>query len=435
MPSTETGGSEVAERFTVKKFGESAEAWSDRTNWPEGMLNVLVRAGVHRFLFGQFNFNNEEIDNVISSYDDESKELIIFGRRVCLDPDLLSSATKIPRRGGVMLTTKKTLKVEKAEMANKICGKTVSVARNGLRMQHVPPGLYKTLIQIVLRTIMNHHNQDITGDCMKLVIHWVEDLAIDVPHLLAKKMHFALQESKMKKVKFSYPGTLQKIVDLYRPSNVEGSRFKNTYLRRSSLDKINKEVPQQSPTDNVQVPERPFEYCMQGIGSDPEELDAVSILAGLHEGKEMNVNEMHDVEFNEQEEHSDDDIYGPAEMPLVIYTPPQLGVEKTSSSKYFFDGKIVFKLFDEMLHFKEQAEFQRKNFSYWYLTAVQSQELCRIKQMQIKDLLKVGTIFQCYFSKRNSCQIPFFEASLKLSLFTGNCKVRNITRGYYGLFY
>jgi len=25
--------------------------------------------------------------DVISSYDDESKELIIFGRRVCLDPD------------------------------------------------------------------------------------------------------------------------------------------------------------------------------------------------------------------------------------------------------------------------------------------------------------------------------------------------------------
>ena len=63
------------------------------------MLNVLVRAGVHRFIFCQFNFNNEEIDNAISSYDDESKELIIFGRRVFMDLDLLSSATKIPCRG------------------------------------------------------------------------------------------------------------------------------------------------------------------------------------------------------------------------------------------------------------------------------------------------------------------------------------------------
>ena len=129
MPSTESGGSEFAERFTGKKFRESTEAWSDRTNWLEGMLNVLVRAGVHHFLFGLFNFNNEEVYNSISSYIDESKELIIFGRRVCLDPDLLSSAMKIPRGGGgVMLTTKKTLKVETGEMENKICGKIVLVA-------------------------------------------------------------------------------------------------------------------------------------------------------------------------------------------------------------------------------------------------------------------------------------------------------------------
>ena len=137
------------------------------------------------------------------------------------------------------MTTKKTLKVEKGEMENKICGKMVKVAWNGLKMQYVPLGLYKTLIKIVIRTIMNHHKQDISGDCMKLMIHWVEYRAIDVPHLLAKKMLFALQESKMKRVKFSYPGTLQNIIDLYRPSTVEGRRFKNTYIKRSKLDKIN----------------------------------------------------------------------------------------------------------------------------------------------------------------------------------------------------
>ena len=98
------------------------------------MLNALVRVGVHRFHFGQINFNNEEIDNVISSYDNESKELIIFGRRVCLDPGLLSGVEKIPHRGGVMLTTKKTLKVEKGEMENQICEKMVKVAWNGLKM-------------------------------------------------------------------------------------------------------------------------------------------------------------------------------------------------------------------------------------------------------------------------------------------------------------
>ena len=56
--------------------------------------------------------------------------------------------------------------------------------------------------------------------------------------------------------------------------------------------------------DNVQVPEEPFEYCMEGMGSDLEEFDVVSILAGLHEGREINVNKMHGVEFNENEEHS-----------------------------------------------------------------------------------------------------------------------------------
>ena len=86
---------------------------------------------------------------------------------------------------------------------------------------------------------MNHHNQDISGDCMKLVIHWVEYLAIDVPHLLEKKLHFALQERKMKRVMFSYLGTIQKIIDIYQPSIAEGSRFKNTYIKRPKLEKIN----------------------------------------------------------------------------------------------------------------------------------------------------------------------------------------------------
>ena len=95
-----------------------------------------------------------------------------------------------------MLITKKTLKVEKGEMEKNICGKMVKVARNGLKMQDLPPGLYKTLIQIVLWTIMNHHKQDISADYMKLAIHWVEDLAIDVPHLLAKKLHFHCRREK-----------------------------------------------------------------------------------------------------------------------------------------------------------------------------------------------------------------------------------------------
>ena len=50
-----------------------------------------------------------------------------------------------------------------------------------------------------------------------MVIHWVEKWAIDVPHLMAKKLHYALQETQMKGVKFSSLGTLQKIIDLYKP--------------------------------------------------------------------------------------------------------------------------------------------------------------------------------------------------------------------------
>jgi hypothetical protein len=136
-------------------------------------ISSLVRAGVHRFLFGQFNFNNEEIDNVISSYDDESKELIIFGRRVCLDPDLLSSATKIPRSGGVMLTTKKTLKVEKAEMASlsKTCyeaGQHLKIVRDQYRV-HLQKN-HKCCLQLFAMILIRLH---IIAFLLSLLCHYV----------------------------------------------------------------------------------------------------------------------------------------------------------------------------------------------------------------------------------------------------------------------
>ena len=114
-----------------------------------------------------------------------------------------------------MLNSWKIPNLENIQMASKIREKQVVVPRNGLKIEYVPQGIYKTLIQIILRTIMNHHKRhDILGDCIKLAIHWVEDMAIDVPHLLARKLHSTLQDSKMKRVKFSYPRTLQKIIDL-----------------------------------------------------------------------------------------------------------------------------------------------------------------------------------------------------------------------------
>ena len=60
------------------------------------MLNTLLRAGVDRFIFGQFNLQNEEIDDTIYSYDHGAMGLQFFWKRVHLDPDLVSRETKIP---------------------------------------------------------------------------------------------------------------------------------------------------------------------------------------------------------------------------------------------------------------------------------------------------------------------------------------------------
>jgi hypothetical protein len=79
------------------------------------------------------------------------------------------------------------------EMASKICGKKVFVLRNNVRILDVPQGLYESLIQIVLGTILNHHKTDIFSDRMRIVIYWVEDRVVYVPHLLAKKLHHPLE--------------------------------------------------------------------------------------------------------------------------------------------------------------------------------------------------------------------------------------------------
>ena len=60
-----------------------------------------------------------------------------------------------------MLNSWKTPKLEKIEMANKICGKKVIVPMNGLRMEDVPKEIFKTLLHIFLTTILNHHKKDI----------------------------------------------------------------------------------------------------------------------------------------------------------------------------------------------------------------------------------------------------------------------------------
>ena len=65
---------------------------------------------------------------------------------------------------------------------------------------------------------------------MKLVIHWADDMPIDVPHLLAKKLQFDLQERKYRRVKFSYLGTLQKMIDIYQPTTIRLTSSKRNTL-------------------------------------------------------------------------------------------------------------------------------------------------------------------------------------------------------------
>ena len=76
-------------------------------------------------------------------------------------------------------------------------------------------------------------------------------MAIDVPHLLARKLHSALQDSKIKKFKFSYLGTLQKIIDLCRPG-VVGSNSIRTYIRNNKEQQKNEELPQLSLKNNIE---------------------------------------------------------------------------------------------------------------------------------------------------------------------------------------
>ena len=114
-------------------------------------------------------------------------------------------------------------------------------------MKDVPPRIYKNLIQIVLRKILNHHRDGISGECMQVVMHWVEDIHVDIPYLLVKKIHFALQESQLRKVKFSFLSTLQKIIDLCRPHAIETkigdiNQHGNIHFPKPPIHKKNEEI-------------------------------------------------------------------------------------------------------------------------------------------------------------------------------------------------
>ena len=124
---------------------------------------------------------------------------------------------------------------------------------------------------------------------MRVVIHWVEDIPVDIPYLLAKKLHSALQESQLRKVKFSFPGTLQKIIDLCRPHATETEigdinqhgkisfpkpPVHKTYIRKRKSKEHNEESVVQYPHQNeklVQYPEHHGELPLH-LAEQNEEL-------------------------------------------------------------------------------------------------------------------------------------------------------------------
>ena len=58
--------------------------------WPLVMETILRKVEVFEFLWGMFSYVDKEIDEVILKYDAGNMELIIFGKHVYLDPDLVS---------------------------------------------------------------------------------------------------------------------------------------------------------------------------------------------------------------------------------------------------------------------------------------------------------------------------------------------------------
>ena len=85
---------------------------------------------------------------------------------------------------------------------------------------------------------------------------------------MGRKIHYDLQESQLKKVKFSFPGTLQKIIDLCQPhvieiytsdinehENISWSKLPihKTYYRKYNTRENNDELSGQPPKQNKEL--------------------------------------------------------------------------------------------------------------------------------------------------------------------------------------
>jgi hypothetical protein len=130
-----------------------------------------------------------------------------------------------------------------------------------------------------------------------------------------------LKKVKKKKIKFSFLGTLQKIIDLYRPSD-QTSPLK-TYIRRSKTKKPIEEVPEQTAVDGVEI-------SSDTVSQD--EVNVVRTLRDLHES-------MNEVEEQGGMDHymetCNDDICVtletiidriPPKMALLEYNVPVMGL-------------------------------------------------------------------------------------------------------------
>ena len=86
------------------------------------------------------------MDDAILKYNVSDMELLIFGKRVYLELNLIAIETEIPHGDGALFNSKKNPKLEKNVMGNKNCREMGHVPRKGLKMQYVLSILYKTPI-------------------------------------------------------------------------------------------------------------------------------------------------------------------------------------------------------------------------------------------------------------------------------------------------
>jgi len=223
----------------------------------------------------------------------------------------------------------------------------------------------------------------------------------------------------LKKVKFSFPRTLQKTIDLCRSHVVEIGigdikHHENIFLPQPpmlvlSLEKIeevpilcpehNEEVLVQSPEHNKKMPVQYPKHIEDGLGISTDNLGNDSITTDVIEvANTLKELEGHEDEGNCQVAMDNemyetiDDFSFPEEGIFYRIPSKQLTIEYNGFVKfvsrsfslhlygpsYNFDGRFMFSLYDKMVHFKEQLDRSAENLK----------ETCQIKDNNIIECLK-----------------------------------------------